>query len=148
MTSRSICRINLAHAQTMQNNPPEALKAFEQALPSMLESRNFLGAVAATFYMARLAFYMQDIDRGEMVCQHWKNVIRGNEQLHPVTSNQPVAEIPASRGLDIVQGIILLERGQIEEAERLFTSRLICSGGVPGWSCTVSSNWRSRSSAR
>lgn len=122
-TTRSICRINLGHAQTMQNNPIGAQKAFEDALPSMLESRNFLGAVAATFYMSRMAFYMQHIDRGESVCQHWKGVFT-EMASESGRDGQPVDEIPASRGLDIVQGIILLERNQFEEAERLFTQSL------------------------
>jgi LuxR family maltose regulon positive regulatory protein len=123
LISRSICRINLAHAQTMQNNPVEGLKAFEEALPYMLASRNFLGAVAATFYMSRLALYMEHIDRGEAVCQHWKKVF--DEMASPAgNESQPVAEVPASRGLDIVQGIILLERGQLDEAEDLFVQAL------------------------
>jgi LuxR family maltose regulon positive regulatory protein len=121
--SRSICRINLGHAQTMQNHPVEAQEGFEEALPSMLASRNFLGAVAATFYLSRLAFYMQDIDRGERVCQHWKKVFA--DMASPAgLGSQPVVEIPALRGLDIVQGIILLERGQIEEAEHIFLQSL------------------------
>ncbi len=122
-TSRSICRINLGHAQTMQNNPVGAQKAFEEALPSMLEGRNFLGAVAATFYMARMAFYMQHIDQGEVVCRHWKKIF-AEIASQTDRDNQPIAEIPASHGLDIVQGIIFLERNQVEQAERLFTQSL------------------------
>ncbi len=112
LTTRSICRINLAHALTMQNQPAEAQQAFEQAMPSMLESGNFLGAVAAAFYMSRLAFYQAGTERGEQVCRHWKTVfaeISGAADR----SGRPVTEIPAARGLDIVQGIILLERGRL-----------------------------------
>ena len=121
--SRAICRINLAHAQTMQNNPIEAQRAFEDAMPSSLESRNFLSAVAASFYMSRLAFYMQSVDRGEIVCQHWKKVIRDVASFSD-PDRLSVADVPALRGLDIVQSLILLERGQIEEAERLIVKSL------------------------
>ncbi len=123
LTTRSICRINLGHAQTMQNNPIQAVQAFVDALPSMLEGRNFLGAVAATFYMSRIAFYMQDVDRGEEVCQHWRKIFA--EMADPSShGSQPVAEIPAARGLDIVQGMILLERNKVDDAERLFVQSL------------------------
>jgi len=121
--SRSICLINLGHAQTMQNHPIEAQQAFEDVMPPSLESRNFLSAVAASFYMSRMAFYMQCVDRGEVVCQHWKKVIA---DVATATSpdRQPVDVVPALRGLDIVQGSILLERNQVEEAERIFVKSL------------------------
>jgi LuxR family transcriptional regulator, maltose regulon positive regulatory protein len=122
-TTRSICRINLGHAQTMQNHPVEAQEAFSQALPSMLESGNFLGAVAAIFYMARLAIYREHIDRGEAVLQHWKKTFA--EISGPgARGAKPLAEIPATRGLDIVQGLVLLERGQVSEAESVFVQSL------------------------
>ena len=121
--SRSICQINLAHAQTMQNNPVEAQKAFEDVMHPSLASRNFLSAVAASFYMSRLVFYMQSVDRGETVCQHWKEVIQ-DAASSSVPDGQSVENVPALRGLDIVQGIILLERNQIEEAERVFVQSL------------------------
>jgi LuxR family maltose regulon positive regulatory protein len=121
--SRSICRINLGHAQTMQNHPLEAQQAFEDVMPPSLESRNFLSGVAASFYMSRLAFYMQSVDRGEMACRHWKHVI-GEVANSSGQNKQPVAEVPALRGLDIVQGMILLERGQVEEAEHIFFQSL------------------------
>ncbi len=126
--SRSICRINLAHAQTMQNHPIEAQQAFEDVIPLSLRSRNFLSAVAASFYLSRLAFYMQSVDRCELVCQHWKKVI-GNVASSFSQGRQPVAEVPALRGLDIVQGIIFLERNQVEDAERLFVQSL----DILGW---------------
>jgi LuxR family transcriptional regulator, maltose regulon positive regulatory protein len=128
LLSRSICRINLAHAQTMQNNPMEAQQAFEDVMPPSLRSRNFLSAVAASFYLSRLAFYMQSVDRGETVCQHWKKVI-GDVAVSSAPDRQPVTEAPALRGLDIVQGLIFLERNQVEEAARLFVQSL----DMPGW---------------
>lgn len=123
LISRSICRINLAHAQTMQNDPVKAQKAFEDALPSMLEAGNYLGAVAATFYMSRLAFYMVHVDRGEMVCQQWKKTFTDHASASG-TDGQPIPEIPATRGLDVVQSMLLLERNQFEEAERLLVKTL------------------------
>jgi LuxR family maltose regulon positive regulatory protein len=122
-TPRSICRINLAHAQTMQNDPVEAQKAFEDSLPSMLEAGNYLGAVAATFYMSRFAFYMVSVDHGEVVCRQWKKKF---EDIVNASSaeNQRVTQIPATRGLDVVQSMLLLERNQFEEAERLLVRTL------------------------
>jgi ATP/maltotriose-dependent transcriptional regulator MalT len=123
LISRSICRINLAHAQTMQNKPIEAQQAFEKVMLPSLESRNFLSAVAASFYMSRLAFYMQSVDHGETVCQYWKKVI-ADVASSSAPDGQPVEVVPAIRGLDIVQGIILLERNQLEEAEHLLIKTL------------------------
>ena len=128
LISRSICLINLAHAQTMQNKPIEAQQAFESVMSPSLESRNFLSAVAASFYMSRLAFYMQSTDHGETVCQHWKKVIT-DVASSSTPDRQPVADVPALRGLDIVQGIILLERNQFEEAEHVLVKAL----ELPGW---------------
>lgn len=122
-TFRSLCMINLAHAELMQNNPPGAQKAFEEALPYMLHAGNYLGSVADLFYQARLAFYMGDRDRAEMICQQWKKKF---SELTAASGldGQPAPEIPAARGLDVVQSIILLERNQIEEAERLLVKTL------------------------
>jgi LuxR family transcriptional regulator, maltose regulon positive regulatory protein len=124
-TFRSLCKINLAHAELMQNDPVRAQKAFEEALPFMLNAGNFLGSVADLFYQARLAFYTGHQDRAEMLCQQWKR--RFAEMAGSSASGvdgQPAPEIPAARGLDVVQSLILLERNQIEEAERLLVKTL------------------------
>ena len=121
-TFRSLCRINLAHAELMQNNPVGAQKAFEEALPFMLNAGNFLGAVADLFYQARLAFYEGDVDQAEMICQEWKKKFETMASSSEVIDQSP--EIPAARGLDIVESIILIERNQIEEAERLLVKTL------------------------
>jgi hypothetical protein len=68
-TFRSLCRINLAHAELMRNHPEDAQKAFENALPFMLNTGNFLGAVADLFYQARIAFYTGHSDNAEILCQ-------------------------------------------------------------------------------
>ena len=117
-TFRSLCKINLAHAELMQNNPVNAQKAFEEALPFMLNAGNFLGAVADLFYQARLAFYMGQMDRGEKICQEWK------KKFTQMAIASGVSEIPAARGLDIVQSIIYLERNQLQEAEQLLVKTL------------------------
>jgi LuxR family maltose regulon positive regulatory protein len=117
-TFRSLCKINLAHAELMQNNPIGAQKAFDEALPFMLNAGNFLGAVADLFYQARLALYMGHIDHAEMLCHDWK------KKFTEMASVSGVAEIPAARGLDIVQSLILLERSQMEAAERLLVKTL------------------------
>jgi hypothetical protein len=56
----------------MQNNPVEAQKAFEEALPSMLAGQNYLTGVTAIFYLVRLAYYMGRLDRAEALCWEWK----------------------------------------------------------------------------
>jgi len=127
-TFRSLCRINLAHAELMQNNPAGAQTAFEEALPFMLNAGNFLGAVADLFYQARLAFYTGHSDRAEMLCQEWKKKFT-EAASSSLVGHRPAPEIPAARGLDIVQSLILLERNQVEEAERLLVKTL----ELPGW---------------
>ncbi len=122
-TFRSLCRINLAHAELMQNHPEAAQAAFEQALPYMLNAGNFLGAVADLFYQARLAFYTGHQDRSEQICQEWKKKF-ADMAAASEGAGQPVAEIPASRGLDVVQSILLLERQQNEEADHLLVKAL------------------------
>jgi LuxR family maltose regulon positive regulatory protein len=102
----------------MQNNPTGAQKAFEEALPFMLNAGNFLGAVANLFYQARLAFYMGHHQRAETICQEWKKKFRD------MATSSGLPEIPAARGLDIVQSLILVERNQLEEAERLLVKTL------------------------
>ena len=122
-TFRSLCKINLAHAELMQNNPAGAQKAFDEALPFMLNAGNFLGAVADLFYQARLAFYMGNQDRAEILCQEWKKKFTEMASSSGV-DGLPAPEIPAARGLDIVQSLILLERNQIENAEHLLVKTL------------------------
>ena len=120
---RSTCRINLAHAHLMQNHPIEAQKAFEDTLPFMLEADNFLGAVTNIFYQARLAFYTGQLGRAEMLCRQWKATFEemaGSSML----GAQIKPEIPATRGLDIVLSLLLLERNQLDEAERLLVKTL------------------------
>ncbi len=122
-TFRSLCRINLAHAELMQNRPQAAQQAFEQALPYMLNAGNFLGTVAGLFYQARLAFYTGQQDRAEKICQDWKN--KFNEMTSASeAAGQPAGEIPAARGLEVVQSILLLERHEVEEADRLLVKAL------------------------
>lgn len=117
-TFLSLCRINLAHAELMQNNPTRAQKAFEEALPFMLHAGNYLGAVADLFYQARLAFYTGDLERAETICQEWK------EKFRELAESSGLPEIPAARGLDIVRSLILMEGSQFEEAERLLVKTL------------------------
>jgi LuxR family maltose regulon positive regulatory protein len=120
---RATCRINLALAELMRNNPDGAQKAFEDGLPSMLEAGNFLSAVTDIFYQARLAFYTGQLDRAESLCQQWKaRFAELSSSFAP--GDRGALEVPAIRGLDIVQSFILLERGQLEDAERLLVQKL------------------------
>jgi len=119
---RSTCKINLAHAQLMQNRPVEAQKAFEEALPFQLEASNYLGGVTNIFYQVRLAYYLGQLDRAEALCREWKE--KFTEMAGPARN-----EIPAIRGLDIVLSIFLLEHGRFDEVERLLAQAL----DLPGW---------------
>ncbi len=112
----------------MRNNPAGAIKAFEEALPSMLEAGNFLGAVADIFYQARLAFYMGDADYAESFCEQWKKKF-AELAIAGMNGTPAPPEIPATRGLDIVESLIFLERGKFDEAENL----LIHSLETQGW---------------
>ena len=119
--TRAICKINLAHAQTMQNNPVEANQAFEEALPFMLEGHNYLTGVTAIFYQARLAYYLGQLDRAEMLCRQWKVKFA---EIAAGASVRDSRDIPATRGLDIVLSLLLLERNQLDDAERLLVQAL------------------------
>jgi LuxR family transcriptional regulator, maltose regulon positive regulatory protein len=119
---RAICIINLAHAQTMQNNPLEGQKAFEETLPAMLEGNNYLTAVTCIFYLARLAYYLGDLERAEALCLEWK-------AKYAAITDHPALEIPATRGMDIVLALLRMERGDFDEAERLLVQAL----EIVGW---------------
>ena len=116
LTFRSTCRINLAIAQLMQNNTTGAHKLLEEALKFALEGGNILGAVTVIVYQARLAYYMGQLDQAASLCQQWK--------MRFAEIAGTTAEIPATRGLDIMLGFILLERNELEKAERLFVQAL------------------------
>ena len=104
LTFRSTCRINLIIAQLMQNNTTGAHKLLEEALKFALEGGNILGAVTVIVYQARLAYYMGQLDQAASLCQQWK--MRFAEMA------STAGEIPATRGLDIMLGFILLERDE------------------------------------
>ncbi len=123
--TRAICKINLAHAQTMQNNPLESEQAFWDGLPSMLESQNYLSAVTAIFYLARLAYYQGRLDDAESLCQQWKIKFAEIAGIAPAD----IWNIPATRGLDIVLSLLLSERNLLEQAEQ----RLIRALSLLGW---------------
>jgi LuxR family maltose regulon positive regulatory protein len=119
---RAICTINLAHAQSMQNLPEEARKAYEETLLLMTGGNNYLTTVTCVFYLARLAYYVGDLDRAEALCREWK-------ARYAAMAPHPERDIPATRGLDIVLALLHLERNSFDEAERLLTQAL----EVLGW---------------
>ena len=95
----------------------------------MLNAGNFLGSVADIFYQARLTFYRGHPERAEIICQQWKQKFAGLAGFSGMGDGQSSPEIPAARGLDVVESILMLERGQIEDAELL----LVKSLELPGW---------------
>jgi ATP/maltotriose-dependent transcriptional regulator MalT len=108
----------------MQNNATEAHKPLEEALTFSLEAGNLLGVVTVVVYQARLAYYMGRMDQAASLCGQWKTRF--------AQMAGTAAEIPATRGLDIMLGFILLERSQLEEAERLF-ARALQTLGWASW---------------
>jgi LuxR family maltose regulon positive regulatory protein len=104
----------------MQNHPLEAQKAFDDALPFMLEAHNYLTGATAIFYQARLAYYLGQLDRAEALCREWKARFAqmAGEQAR---DNR---DIPATRGLDIVLSLLLIERNQLDAAEALLAQSL------------------------
>jgi LuxR family maltose regulon positive regulatory protein len=58
-----------------------------------------------------------------MVCQQWKKKFTEIAAASSM-NDQPAQPIPAVRGLDVVQSILLLERNQFEDAERLLVKTL------------------------
>lgn len=122
-TFRSTCKINLAIAHLMQNDAAGALKPLEEALASALDAENILGVVTCIVYQARLAFYTGELDRSESILQQWK--ARFSEMAWtPLEGGQTALEIPATRGIDIIQAILLLERNQLDAAESLLVHAL------------------------
>lgn len=119
-STRAICLINLAHAQTMQNNAFEAFQAFEIVLSSMLTDGNYLTGATAIFYQARILYYLGQLDQAETLCRHWK------EKFAEIAGGAAIArrEIPSTRGLDIVLGLLLIERNQLDEAEAVLLQAL------------------------
>ncbi len=120
---RAICKINLAHAQLIQSNAIEAQKAFEEALPFMMEAGNYLGGVTSIFYQVRLAYYLGQLDHAEALCRQWK-------EKFVAMAGPNRNDIPAIRGLDMVLSILLVERGQVEAAEQLLVQALDLPSGA------------------
>jgi LuxR family maltose regulon positive regulatory protein len=122
-TFRSTCKINLAIARLMQNNAAGAQKPLEEALTSALEAENILGVVTIIVYQARLAFYTGELDRAETLLRQWK--VRFSEMAWtPLEGGHTALEIPATRGIDVIQGMLLLERNQLDAAEKLLLHAL------------------------
>ncbi len=121
-TIRSTCWINLAIAHLIRNDPVGADQAFNEALPYMLEGDNFLGVVTGVIYQARLAYILGNLDQAEKLCRQWQGKFAER-------SDHPARDIPATRGLDIILSMLLLERDHFDEAERLLVQAL----EVLGW---------------
>lgn len=119
---RAICKVNLAHAQLIRNDPIKAQEAFDESLPFMIAASNYLGGVTCIFYQARLAYYLGQLEQAEHLCLHWK-------EKFAEMACQFGQEIPALRGLDIVLSILMVERGRFAEAETLLAQAL----DLPGW---------------
>jgi DNA-binding CsgD family transcriptional regulator len=68
---------------------------------------------------------MGQLDQAASLCQQWK--------MRFAEMGGTTMKVPATRGLDIMLGFILLERSQLEEAERLFSQAL----QVLGWASWI-----------
>lgn len=111
-TVRAICTITIAHGYLMLGDPVEAARGFANVLQLGFAARNYFSVATAYFYQSRLAYFTGQQDRALAICQE------GLDQLNPYFKS-PDQEFPAIRSLYVMQGVVLLERGRLDEAERI-----------------------------
>jgi LuxR family transcriptional regulator, maltose regulon positive regulatory protein len=125
-TVRSMSIITIAHAHLMLGNLAEAEKTLAETLKMTLDAGNYFTAVTAIFYQARIAYQQGYLKRALDIC------VDGLAQITPKFKN-PDQDFPAIRSLYVMQGVVLLEWGQLEEARRL----LELATNLVGWALWV-----------
>jgi LuxR family maltose regulon positive regulatory protein len=101
----------IAYAHLSLQDVPMANKTLEEYRSMSLAKGNYYGAVAATFYLANLAYYKGQLRRAKEICH------KEQAGIAAAVAN-PEQELPAVGSLDVVQGCVLLEENRLEEAER------------------------------
>jgi LuxR family maltose regulon positive regulatory protein len=109
--ARSAVALTIGYAHMALHDANAAFKAMERVKELSMACCNFLGFVEAVFHQSRLAYEQGELRRAESICR------QGRITLTEVLDREsPV--LPAAGCLDIALGCILLERNQLEEAER------------------------------
>ena len=109
-SGRGIATSAIGYAYLSQQNLPMAVKTMEEFRRLSLAGGFYYGAVAATFYLANLAFYQGQLERSKEMCQQVQT------SMATVVAN-PEQELPALGSLDVARGCVLLEENQLDEAE-------------------------------
>jgi LuxR family maltose regulon positive regulatory protein len=109
-TARSVDTINVAHAYMAMSEPVLAEAAFEETLRLAQEAGNGFSAVTAIFYLVRISFLRGELGRAAELIE-WGRAL--------LTTNPAYAglDLPAARGLDVAQGMLLLEQNDLAGAE-------------------------------
>lgn len=120
---RSLPIAALGYAYLSSQNVPMARAAMEEYQKLSLAEEFYYGAVAATFYLANLAYYQGDLKRAKDFAYQFQR------RMAAVIAS-PQQDLPAMGSLDIIQGCILLEEDRLEEAERALLHGLEMIGGT------------------
>jgi LuxR family maltose regulon positive regulatory protein len=111
-TIRSTCAGTVALAYLMLGEVAQARQGLIETMQLAEEAGNQFGVANMHFYLARVAYLTGDHDRAVALCEE------GLARLRPRFAN-PEQEFPAIRSLYVMQGVILLERDQLAEAQQL-----------------------------
>ena len=110
-SGRGIATSAIGYAYLSQQNLPMAVKTMEEFRRLSLAGGFYYGAVAATFYLANLAYYQGQLKHAKEMCHQVQ------KSMAAIFTN-PEQELPAIGSLDISQGCVLLEENRLDEAER------------------------------
>ncbi len=122
-SGRSIATAAFGYAYLSQQNLPMAVKTMEEFRRLSLTGGFYYGAVAATFYLANLAYYQGQLEHAKEMCQQVQR------SMAAIFTN-PEQDLPAIGSLDISQGCVLLEENRLDEAERALLHGLELAGGT------------------
>ncbi len=109
--ARSAVVLTMGYAHMALLDANAGFQAMERAKELSIACRNYLGFVEAVFHQSRLVYEQGELRRAESICR------QGRIALDEILV-YPDQEFPAAGCLDIALGCILLERNQLEEAER------------------------------
>ena len=123
VSGRSIATAAIGYAHLANQDVPMAWKTLEEFRTGSLAGGFYYGAVAATFYLAMLAYYQGQLERAREMCREVQARVAA-------VFASPEQELPAVGSLDIVQGCILLEENRLDEAERALLHGLELAGGT------------------
>ncbi len=109
--ARSIVVLTTGYAHMALHDAQAGFQAMEQARELSIPCRNYLGIVEAVFHQTRLAYVQGQLRRAESICRE------GRIDLAALLAH-PDQELPAVGCLDVALGCLLLERNELDEAEK------------------------------